>query len=154
MISQANGCWRRRRCFRTSLYTKLILLRKTERRPAAREAYVTASHLNEDHFAPDSWKELQAAYKGIEFIPRQKRKPEWSMWLRTTLQNTYRLSRIRCIYCVPMKRITVLLVEDHTIVRQGLRMLIEVEGDIEIIVRPKPDEKGCRWPTNFFPMSS
>ena len=55
--------------FGPRLYTKLILLRKTERRPAAREAYVTASHLNEDHFAPNSWKELQAAYKGIEFIP-------------------------------------------------------------------------------------
>lgn len=32
-----------------------------------------------------------------------------------------------------MKRITVLLVEDHTLVRQGLRLLIEADGDIEII---------------------
>ena len=32
-----------------------------------------------------------------------------------------------------LKRITVLLAEDHTIVRQGLRLLIEIGGDIEII---------------------
>ncbi len=31
-----------------------------------------------------------------------------------------------------MKRITVLLVEDHTLVRQGLRLLIEKDGDVEI----------------------
>jgi DNA-binding NarL/FixJ family response regulator len=31
-----------------------------------------------------------------------------------------------------MKRIAVLLVEDHTIVRQGLRLLIEATGDIQI----------------------
>jgi DNA-binding NarL/FixJ family response regulator len=32
-----------------------------------------------------------------------------------------------------MKRITVLLAEDHTIVRQGLRALLEAEDDIEVI---------------------
>jgi DNA-binding NarL/FixJ family response regulator len=32
-----------------------------------------------------------------------------------------------------MKRITVLLAEDHTIVRQGLRTLLEAEGDIEVV---------------------
>jgi len=32
-----------------------------------------------------------------------------------------------------MKRITVLLAEDHTIVREGLRALLEVEGDIEVV---------------------
>src|ERR1700677_1422740 len=32
-----------------------------------------------------------------------------------------------------MKPITVLLVEDHTIVREGLRLLIESFGDIEVI---------------------
>ena len=31
-----------------------------------------------------------------------------------------------------MKRITVLLVEDHAVVREGLRNLIELEGDIEV----------------------
>jgi DNA-binding NarL/FixJ family response regulator len=32
-----------------------------------------------------------------------------------------------------MKRITVLLAEDHMIVREGLRVLLEAEGDIEVI---------------------
>ncbi len=32
-----------------------------------------------------------------------------------------------------MKKITVLLAEDHTIVRQGLRALLEAEDDIEVI---------------------
>jgi len=32
-----------------------------------------------------------------------------------------------------MKRITVLLADDHTIVRQGLRALLEAEGDIEVV---------------------
>jgi DNA-binding NarL/FixJ family response regulator len=33
----------------------------------------------------------------------------------------------------PQKRITVLLADDHTVVRQGLRALLVVEGDIEIV---------------------
>jgi len=32
-----------------------------------------------------------------------------------------------------MKRITVLLAEDHMIVREGLRLLLEHEGDIEVV---------------------
>jgi len=32
-----------------------------------------------------------------------------------------------------MQQITVLLVEDHTVVREGLRALVEAEGDIEVI---------------------
>jgi DNA-binding NarL/FixJ family response regulator len=35
------------------------------------------------------------------------------------------------------KRISVLLAEDHTIVRQGLRLLIETDGDIEIVGEAK-----------------
>ena len=31
------------------------------------------------------------------------------------------------------KRITVLLAEDHTVVREGLRTLLEAEGDIQVI---------------------
>jgi len=32
-----------------------------------------------------------------------------------------------------MKRITILLAEDHTIVRQGLKLLIEEDGDIKVV---------------------
>ena len=32
-----------------------------------------------------------------------------------------------------MKTITVLLVEDHTIVREGFRKMLELEGDIEVV---------------------
>jgi DNA-binding NarL/FixJ family response regulator len=32
-----------------------------------------------------------------------------------------------------MKRITVLLAEDHTVVREGLRTLLEAEGDIKVV---------------------
>lgn len=32
-----------------------------------------------------------------------------------------------------MKRITVLLAEDHTVVREGLRRLLEAEGDIKVV---------------------
>ena len=32
-----------------------------------------------------------------------------------------------------MKRITVLLAEDHMIVREGFRKMLELEGDIEVV---------------------
>lgn len=32
-----------------------------------------------------------------------------------------------------MKRITVLLAEDHTVVREGLRIMLEAEGDIDVV---------------------
>lgn len=32
-----------------------------------------------------------------------------------------------------MKQITVLLAEDHTVVREGLRMMLEAEGDIQVV---------------------
>ena len=37
----------------------------------------------------------------------------------------------------PMKPITVLLVEDHTLVREGLRNMLEMESDIEVIGEAK-----------------
>jgi DNA-binding NarL/FixJ family response regulator len=36
-----------------------------------------------------------------------------------------------------MNRIKVLLAEDHAIVRQGLRLLLETDGDIEIVAEAK-----------------
>jgi DNA-binding NarL/FixJ family response regulator len=33
----------------------------------------------------------------------------------------------------PLRRITVLLAEDHTVVREGLRTLLEAEGDIKVV---------------------
>ena len=36
-----------------------------------------------------------------------------------------------------MKKITVLLADDHTIVREGLRVLVETEGDIEVVGEAK-----------------
>jgi DNA-binding NarL/FixJ family response regulator len=32
-----------------------------------------------------------------------------------------------------MKRITVLLADDHTVIREGLRLLLQAEGDIEVV---------------------
>jgi DNA-binding NarL/FixJ family response regulator len=43
-----------------------------------------------------------------------------------------------------MKRISVLLVEDHTIVRQGLRLLVEADGDIEIIGEAKTGREAVK----------
>ena len=34
---------------------------------------------------------------------------------------------------IAMKRITVLLAEDHTVVREGLKTLLEAEGDIQVV---------------------
>ena len=34
---------------------------------------------------------------------------------------------------IAMKRITVVLAEDHTVVREGLRTLLEAEGDIQVV---------------------
>jgi DNA-binding NarL/FixJ family response regulator len=36
-----------------------------------------------------------------------------------------------------MKKITVLLADDHGVVRQGLRVLVETEGDIEVVSEAK-----------------
>src|SRR5471032_3097794 len=50
-----------------------------------------------------------------------------------------------------MKRITVLLVEDHTIVRQGLRLLIEADGDIEIVGEAKTGREAVRLTAELRP---
>ena len=56
-----------------------------------------------------------------------------------TSENNF-VSDIRCVQSrgsSTMKQITVLLAEDHTIVRQGLRLLVEADGDIEIVGEAK-----------------
>ncbi len=50
-----------------------------------------------------------------------------------------------------MKRIAVLLVEDHLIVRQGLRLLIEAEGDIEIIGEAKTGREAVQMANDLHP---
>jgi DNA-binding NarL/FixJ family response regulator len=48
-----------------------------------------------------------------------------------------------------MKRIAVLLVEDHTIVREGLRVLIEAFGDIEIVGEAKTGREAVQMAMIF-----
>ena len=50
-----------------------------------------------------------------------------------------------------MKRITVLLVEDHTLVRQGLRLLIEADGDIEIVGEAKTGREAVQMHSELRP---
>jgi DNA-binding NarL/FixJ family response regulator len=50
-----------------------------------------------------------------------------------------------------MKRIAVLLAEDHTIVRQGLRLLIEADGDIEIVAEAKTGREAVQMTGDFHP---
>ena len=50
-----------------------------------------------------------------------------------------------------MKRITVLLTEDHTIVRQGLRLLIEADGDIEIVGEAKTGREAVQMCSDLRP---
>jgi len=50
-----------------------------------------------------------------------------------------------------MKQITVLLAEDHTIVRQGLRLLIEADGDIKIVGEAKTGREAIRMTGELHP---
>jgi len=45
---------------------------------------------------------------------------------------------------VPLKRITVLLAEDHTVVREGLRALLQAEGDIEVVAEAETGRQAVR----------
>lgn len=58
---------------------------------------------------------------------------------------------IDCPEDASMKRITVLLVEDHTIVRQGLRLLIEAGGDIEIVGEAKTGREAVQMASDLRP---
>ncbi len=50
-----------------------------------------------------------------------------------------------------MKRIRVLLAEDHTIVREGLRALLEAEGDIEILCEARTGREAVKLATEHRP---
>jgi DNA-binding NarL/FixJ family response regulator len=50
-----------------------------------------------------------------------------------------------------MKRIAVLLAEDHSIVRQGLRLLVEADGDIEIVGEAKTGREAIQMTRHLRP---
>lgn len=50
-----------------------------------------------------------------------------------------------------MKQISVLLAEDHTIVRQGLRLLVEADGDIEVIGEAKTGREAVQMTHDLRP---
>ncbi|MCE0484971.1 MAG: response regulator transcription factor [Methylacidiphilales bacterium] len=50
-----------------------------------------------------------------------------------------------------MRRITVLLAEDHTIVRQGLRLLVEADGDIGVIGEAKTGREAVQMTSELRP---
>jgi DNA-binding NarL/FixJ family response regulator len=50
-----------------------------------------------------------------------------------------------------MKQTTVLLAEDHTIVRQGLRLLVEADGDIKIVGEAKTGREAVQMTRDLRP---
>lgn len=50
-----------------------------------------------------------------------------------------------------MQKITVLLADDHTVVRQGLRALLIVEGDIEIVAEAETGRQAVLLAKKFLP---
>ncbi len=50
-----------------------------------------------------------------------------------------------------MQKITVLLADDHTVVRQGLRLLLEAEGDIEIVGEAENGRQAVQMTKKFLP---
>jgi len=51
-----------------------------------------------------------------------------------------------------MKRISVLLVEDHTVVREGLRALLTVENDIEVVGEARNGREAVRLVEKLLPV--
>lgn len=50
-----------------------------------------------------------------------------------------------------MQKITVLLADDHTMVRQGLKVLLEAEGDIEIVGEAENGRQAVQMSKKFLP---
>ena len=59
--------------------------------------------------------------------------------------------RSKSVGLLAMKRIAVLLVEDHTVVREGLRVLIEAFGDIEIVGEAKTGREAVQMAKDLRP---
>jgi DNA-binding NarL/FixJ family response regulator len=53
-----------------------------------------------------------------------------------------------------MKKISVLLAEDHVVVRQGLRSLLSAEPDIEVVGEAGNGRQAVRWRGSCGPTSS
>lgn len=54
-------------------------------------------------------------------------------------------------YLNVMKSIGILLAEDHEVVRQGLRLLVEAEGDIEVVGEAKTGREAIQMTGNLHP---
>jgi DNA-binding NarL/FixJ family response regulator len=50
-----------------------------------------------------------------------------------------------------MKRIKVLLAEDHMVVREGFRKMLELESDIEIVGEAQDGRRPWPWPGSYVP---
>jgi DNA-binding NarL/FixJ family response regulator len=50
-----------------------------------------------------------------------------------------------------MKRITVLLAEDHTIVREGFRKMLELENDLQVVGEAQDGRQAVALVKNFAP---
>ena len=52
------------------------------------------------------------------------------------------------------KKITVLLVDDHSLVRRGFRRMLEDEKDMEVVGEAGDGEEAIKLAKNFIPRSS
>jgi DNA-binding NarL/FixJ family response regulator len=50
-----------------------------------------------------------------------------------------------------MKRITILIAEDHTIVREGLRRMLELEGDLEVVGEAQDGRQAVEMAKTAYP---
>ena len=50
-----------------------------------------------------------------------------------------------------MKRVAVLLVEDHVVVRQGLRVLLQADGDIDIVAEATTGREAIQMTGDLHP---
>src|SRR5271168_2021029 len=65
--------------------------------------------------------------------------------------NGFKQSELEQLRPATMKRISVLLVDNFTIVRQGLRLLIEADGDIEVVGEAKTEREAVQMTRDLRP---